>query len=126
MMANPAEARRGGFMVYSSGVTITQIADLPDDGPTGQANLGWKHEQFAIFWMPLWAGEGSYVVYEETTDSFDYQDITPEQAQELGTATGLEVSPPGFLSLYWGWAAILGIVVVLGGLSRLVGDDDDD
>lgn len=124
-IANPAHAGRGGgFVVYSNGDTIAEVADLPDDGPTGEANIGWKHYEFELFWMPLWAGEGSYVLYEESGDSYDYSDITAEQAQELGAAAGMDVSPPGILSLYWGWVGVLILVVILGML-KLLPDDDD-
>ena len=126
MLSTPAHARRRGLALYSSGDTIAEVADLDDQEPYGSANLGWKYYEFAIFWMPLYAGEGSFVLFEETADGYLYDDVSPAVAEQMATASGMTAPKPGFLSLYWGWGGLAVLGVLFGVYSTFAGGDDDE
>ncbi len=62
-------------IVYSNGETLTTVQKLPaeycwDDGE--HFNLGVKHSQFSIFWIPIWNyGNHEYVLVNDAKDTYD-------------------------------------------------------
>lgn len=113
-MASTAEARRGGA-VYSSGETIMKVADLPETeifaaGGGEYYDVGWMHEQFSIFWMPLWgSAEGRYVLYHKASGGWRYVPLPDELLPAVSEISEKELSaayPMSPMSNYWGWLII--------------------
>ena len=72
-----------GVILYSMGETIEKVIDLPkkdeytilaQDGKLYYTDLGIMHNQFSIFWIPLWNyGTAKYVLYTDTKiGKYDY------------------------------------------------------
>lgn len=123
--SNRAEAK--GAVVYSAGDDIDFVADIPEniikqlDLPT-DVDLGWKHFKFTLFWMPFYGGsEGSYVLYRKEGTGKTYYDITPQQAQSIGTLSGVTLAETfklNPLTQFWGWGVALGALLLFAVFGR--------
>lgn len=116
-------------IVYSSGEEIEKVFDLPlrdeftlvdDDGSQYHGDLGILHEQFSVFWIPLYNyGTPKYVLYtEEAAGEYDYLyiDLEDEDIAYLqGEFGGIPSSPElPFWDVYGGKLLAIFLLIVLG------------
>jgi len=112
-------------IVYSAGETIAKVSDLPhrdeftiqaSDGRYYHADLGIMHDQFSLFWIPIFNyGAEKYVLYTDSkVGEYDYtyvelsrDDITYLQSQFGGIPSVPE------LPLWDAWGGILLIILLL-------------
>lgn len=96
-----------GVIFYNAGDDIIKVVDLPmrdefklqaQDGKWYHANLGILHEQFSIFWIPLWNyGEERYVLYSDVKVGeydFTYYDLSKEDISYIQSLVGGVPSTP--------------------------------
>lgn len=117
-----------GVIFYSTGETVEKVMDLPqreeftlqtEDGRLIHANLGIMHEQFSIFWVPLWNyGKEKYVLYNDTKQGeydYTYCDLTRDDVAYLQSQFGgIPVVPElSFWTVYGGKIVAVIILLVL-------------
>jgi hypothetical protein len=118
-----------GVIIYSTGETVEKVMDLPqreefmlqtEDGRLIHANLGIMHDQFSIFWVPLWNyGAEKYVLYNDTKQGkydYTYADLTKDEVAYLQSEFGGIPTIPelSFWTVYGGKilaALILGCIL---------------
>ncbi|MCA9709670.1 MAG: hypothetical protein KDK70_27780, partial [Myxococcales bacterium] len=92
-----AHARRG-IMLITSGDSITHVAELEAEAAkiveeevgSGVA-VGYKYEQFGVFFLELWTWDGQYVLYRGD----DYWDLPESEVAKLaGVSSVDELSKP--------------------------------
>lgn len=106
-----------GFVIFGGGETIGHVADLDlSEVPeldlalaAEEPALGWKYEHFSIFFLDLWTGSGTFVLYDRAADDA----YVPLDDDEVRTITGREPSSLGKPLLYHvplGWV-VLGVLL---------------
>lgn len=129
LSARPAQAKGGIPIIYSSGEDIVKVKDLPlreefqiqaEDGNWYPANLGIKHKQFSLVFIPLYNyGEEEYVLYTDkkvgNTD-YTYVDLTPDDIEYLQSEIGGIPSTPElpFWDVWGGKLLVLALIIILG------------
>lgn len=88
-----AFSANAGVVFYRTGIHVVQVVDLPADsayalineeGEFVESDLGILHEQFQIFWLPVWNyGEEKYVLYYEKGDTINAADLDEEDLAAL-------------------------------------------
>lgn len=92
-IAAAPKASAKGLIIYSNGEELKTLHELPeeakmDDGT--HVNLGVHYESFSLFWMPVWNyGEYKYALVNDAEDT--YEELTSEEAQEIGKKFGIDV-----------------------------------
>ena len=118
MLFKPASAEAKGLILITYGDDISKVAEIPPaqlEGvkqATGATNplIGYKYNQFGIFFLNIWTWGGEYVIYENDT----YWDLGAEgaaqllgiQMEQLKKPLGYRI-PPGL---------ILVLILVIGGV----------
>ena len=110
----PAGARRGWAIVGSS-ENISEISDIENPGSLGTLGfadpaIGFKYSDFSVFFVPLFTGGGSYVVFDRSADTY-----VPLDDAEVLTLSGRsvdELGTPFFYKVPFGWL-ILGPFLLL-------------
>jgi len=126
-----AQARRG-IVVVTSGDSITHVADLDPavadeieaEAGSGIA-VGFKYEQFGLFWLEVWCWDGEYVLFRGE----EYWDLPPDELMAAAGVTSFDelpkpwsyTFPPGLIAV-----GVLGIGFVIVALVSKGDDDDDD
>ena len=75
MVFKPVTAEAKGFLLITYGDDISKVADIPPEQlegvkqATGATNplIGYKYNQFGIFFLNIWTWSGDYVIYEDDT-----------------------------------------------------------
>lgn len=116
-----------GIIFYSAGEEIEKVYDLPQseeyqiqasDGQWYHADLGVMHEQFSLFWIPLWNyGEETYVLFtDKKVGNYDmtYVDLTDEEIQYLHEEFGVPLTPSlPFWDVYGGKLVAIAIIALI-------------
>ena len=128
------EAKGGIPILYSNGEEIEKLLDLPhkdefeiqaNNGNWYHANLGIMHEQFSVFWIPLFNyGEEKYVLYTDTKiGDYDYtyveldkDDIAYIQSEVDGVPTDPELP---FWDAWGGKLLVLAIIGIFWFIAKL-------
>ena len=114
----PLLARRGCMFVIGYGETISHIADADLSGdPELEAELslddpalGFRYEYVSFFFLDVWTGGGSVVLYDQSAD--DYYALSPEQLRELTGRGPDDYSKPLLYSVPLGWIVFGGLGLV--------------
>lgn len=119
-------AKGGISIIYSDGEDVEKILDLPqrdefmiqaNDGKWYHADLGILHEQFSIFWIPVFNyGTEKYVLYTDTKIGeydFTYSDLDLEDIAYLQSEFGGISSTPE-LPFWDAWGGKLLIMAIIG------------
>ncbi len=125
LISQPAQAK--GIVLITSGESVAHYADLTGDmkqqaeEATGaEVQVGYKYDQFGVFWLELWTWGGSYVLYHDDT----VWELTPEQTAE---ALGVKVEELGTPFLYkfpLGLMIVAGLVIGGVVVSRMKGPEE--
>ncbi|MEM7152653.1 MAG: hypothetical protein AAF799_07415 [Myxococcota bacterium] len=126
-----AQARKRGLVLITSGDSITHVADLDPEvakaleeeiGP-GVA-VGYKYEQFGLFFVELWSWDGEFVLYRD--DEF-WTGEPAKIAEAAGVSSIDELKKPFTYTVPPG-LIVIGVLVVGFIVFSLVsgGDDDED
>lgn len=129
MSYGEAHARRG-IMLITSGDSITEVAPLDPEAAkaveaeTGAgAAIGYKYEQFGVFWLEIWSWDGKYVLF----NGDDYWDIPDEQLAAMAGVGSLdELSKPLTYTIPPGLAIIVVAVLGFGAFAIFSKGDDED
>lgn len=113
--------------LYSNGIDIEKVLDLPTrdefeiQAPNGRyyhGNLGIMHEQFSLFWIPLYNyGENKYVLYSDVKNGdydFTYVELSRDDIEYLQSEIGGIPSNPE-LPFWDVWGGKLLVLAILGG-----------
>lgn len=134
VMASFVSAEAKGFLpiIYSSGEHLVKVKDLPQEdiftiefreGQPYHVDLGIKHDQFSLFWVPLFNyGKEEYVLYtDKKIGDYDYSyvPLTSEDVDYIRTM-GIDIPKSPKLPFWDVWGGKL-LVVVLIGLLILIG-----
>lgn len=126
--ATKVSAKGGLPIVYGDGEHVAKVLDLPQreefmiqatDGKWYHADLGVLHEQFSLFFIPLFNyGTEKYVLYTDTKIGeydFTYADLDSEEVAYLQSEFGGISSTPElpFWDAWGGKLLALGIVVFI-------------
>ena len=123
------KASAKGVVFYGLGETVEKVKDLPQreefmiqtsDGKCYHGDLGIKHEQFSLFWLPIWNyGTEKYVLYADIdVEGYDYTyaDLSSDDIEYLRQEfAGIPATPE--LSF---WTRIGGKLVVLAVLGLII------
>lgn len=92
-LAYAPKASAKGVILYSNGETLKKLYELPEEAKLEDGthvNLGMHYECFSLFWMPVWNyGEYKYALVNDAEDT--YEELTVQEAQELGKQFGIDV-----------------------------------
>ncbi|MEM6993793.1 MAG: hypothetical protein AAF721_24980 [Myxococcota bacterium] len=125
-----AHARRG-IMLITSGDSITQVAELQGDAAKeveaeigAGAAIGYKYEQFGVFWLELWSWDGQFVLFKGD----DYWELPDAELAALAGVGSLdELSKPLTYTIPPGLVIVVLLVLAFGAFAIFSrGDDDDD
>jgi hypothetical protein len=114
----PAQADAGGFILITYGDDISKVADIPAaqmEGVkqmTGAANpaIGYKYNQFGVFYLNIWTWGGDFVLYENDT----YWDLGAAQAAQILGIAPDQLKKPLTYKIPPGLVLIL--ILVIGGV----------
>ncbi len=118
MMFRPSQADAKGFFLITYGDDISKVADIPAaqlesvKQATGAANpaIGYKYNQFGIFFLNVWTWGGDFVLYENDT----YWDLGVDNAAQILGVTPDQVKKPLGYKVPPGLILIL--VLIIGGV----------
>jgi hypothetical protein len=118
-MFKPAQAEAKGFILITYGDDISKVADIPAaqmEGvkqATGAANpaIGYKYNQFGVFFLNVWTWDGDYVLYENDT----YWDLGAAGAAQLLGIPADQLKKPLGYKIPPGLILIL--VLIIGGVA---------
>ena len=128
-------ANARGAIIYSNGVTVDKVMDLPqrdeftigdDYGNWYHADLGIMHDQFSLFWIPLYNyGENQYVLYRKDNNEYLYAPLSKNDIRELRKEfSGIPLTPQlPFWSKWGGKLLALGNIILV--LVSELGKDDE-
>lgn len=92
-LAYAPKASAKGVILYSNGETLKTLYELPAEATLENGthvNIGMHYECFSLFWMPVWNyGEYKYALVNDAEDT--YEELTSEEAQEIGKKFGIDV-----------------------------------
>lgn len=116
-------------VIYGNGQEITKIKELPNtedytltaqDGRTYHGDLGILHDEFSLFWIPIWNyGDYKYVLYTDTkvgSNDYTYVDLDDSDIAYLQSRfSGIETEPTlPFWNAIGGKLALIAILAVIG------------
>lgn len=116
-----------GIIFYGNGPEVTKVKDLPmteefalvaENGQVYHANLGVMHDEFSLFWVPIWNyGDMKYVLYTDTkigNVDYTYVDLSPSDVAYLQSQFGGIPTEPElpFWNAFGGKLIILGLIIV--------------
>jgi hypothetical protein len=127
-----AQAGRG-IVLITSGDSITKVADLaPEPAKAIEAEIGpgvavgYKYEQFGLFFVEIWSWDGKYVLYRGD-EFWDVDEATVAEAAGVASVSALGkpftyTVPPGLI--------VIGVLVVafvaFSLLTRGKGDEEEE
>ena len=94
MLLSTNKVKAGGIpILYSNGTEVEKVKELPYRSEFTlngyHADLGIMHEQFSIFWIPLWNyGTEKYVLYYKSGDTYNYSDLSSSDIRYLQSEFG--------------------------------------
>lgn len=117
LSANKVQAK-GIPILYSYGTEVEKVMSLPyrtEFTSNGHhLDLGIMHEQFSIFWIPLWNyGTEKYVLYYESDDTYNYLDLSSSDLRYLQSEFG-GISTFPQLPFWDVWGGKLLAIVIIG------------
>jgi hypothetical protein len=109
-LLSAGEANAGNGIVITSGVTISQVGDVPHAKRPEQnvTMVGYKYSYYGVFWIDIWTSDGTYCVY----DGDKYDPIDPAAAAYLLDKSEGSLSRPYLYICPSGWLLVGGLVVV--------------
>lgn len=105
LIMDPAHAQ-AGWTLIGSGETIAEMSEITDPAPYAEAGLqnatlGYKYSYFAIAFVPLFTGDGGYVVFDPETDR--HIEIDAATVLELTGESADDIGAPLTYHVPWGW-----------------------
>ncbi len=128
LLSSPAEARRGGLLLITTGNTIKHVAEVSDQmkpvvrsvtGTSTNYHVGYLHERFGVYWIDLWTWDGEYVLYDDSEE--DLWSLDEEETAAIMGTTPEELSKPIFYTFPPGLLALGAIGAVCLGMQSFAG-----
>ncbi|MCR4801034.1 MAG: hypothetical protein K5860_11050 [Bacteroidales bacterium] len=103
LCTNEVSAKK--IVFYGTGDDIVHVLNLPyteeyeiitDDNEVVHGNLGILHEQFTLFWIPIWNyGNEIYVLYNEDVEDYDivYANLSKDDIKKLQRLYNISYKP---------------------------------